>query len=103
MSTARVYADVNVNRPPEYWDYENTQLEWSDQEPYEVIRKVGRGKYSEVFVGVDVRKPAGEQAVIVKILKPVKKMKIKREIKILRTVSGGPNIVQLLDAVRDPQ
>ena len=54
MSTARVYADVNVNRPPEYWDYENTQLEWSDQEPYEVIRKVGRGKYSEVFVGVDV-------------------------------------------------
>jgi casein kinase II subunit alpha len=36
-------------------------------------------------------------------LKPVKKKKIKREIKILQNLSGGPNIVALLDVVRDPQ
>lgn len=28
MSTARVYTDVNVNRPKEYWDYENLSIEW---------------------------------------------------------------------------
>ena len=37
------------------------------------------------------------------MLKPVKKKKIKREIKILQNLSGGPNIVGLLDVVRDSQ
>jgi casein kinase II subunit alpha len=36
------------------------------------------------------------------VLKPVKKKKVKREIKILRNLAGGPNIVALLDVVRDP-
>jgi len=44
----RVYADVNVNRPRDYWDYEALTVNWGDQEDYEVIRKIGRGKYSEV-------------------------------------------------------
>jgi len=39
----------------------------------------------------------------VKVLKPVKKMKIKREIKILQNLCGGPNVIKLLDVVRDPQ
>ena len=33
---------------------------------------------------------------------PVKKKKIKREIKILENLRGGPNIVTLLDVVKDP-
>ena len=45
---SRVYADVNVHRPREYWDYEALTVNWGDQEDYEVIRKIGRGKYSEV-------------------------------------------------------
>ena len=44
----RVYPDVNVHRPREYWDYEALTVNWGDQEEYEVIRKIGRGKYSEV-------------------------------------------------------
>lgn len=28
MSRARVYADVNDQKPQDYWDYENTQLQW---------------------------------------------------------------------------
>jgi len=40
---------------------------------------------------------------IVKVLKPVKKKKIKREIKILQNLAGGPNVIALLDVVRDPQ
>lgn len=45
----------------------------SSQENYEVIRKIGRGKYSEVFEGVDIR---DESPVVIKILKPVKKKKV---------------------------
>lgn len=33
---------------------------------------------------------------------PVKKKKIKREIKILENLRGGPNIINLLDIVKDP-
>lgn len=35
-------------------------------------------------------------------LQPVKKKKIKREIKILENLRGGPNIISLLDIVKDP-
>lgn len=34
---------------------------------------------------------------IVKVLKPVAAKKVKREIKILRNLTGGPNIVALMD------
>jgi len=54
MSRARVYADINVERPESYWDYENLTIDWGDQEDYEVVRKIGRGKYSEVFAGINV-------------------------------------------------
>jgi len=43
------------------------------------------------------------QRCVIKILKPVKKKKIRREIKILQNLCGGPNIIKLLDIVRDPQ
>jgi len=100
MSRARVYADVNVHRPRDYWDYEALTVNWGDQEEYEVIRKIGRGKYSEVFEGMNV---VNNTKCVIKILKPVKKKKIKREIKILQNMCGGTNIIQLLDVVRDPQ
>jgi len=100
MSKARVYADVNVHRPRDYWDYEALTVNWGDQEDYEVIRKIGRGKYSEVFEGANV---VNNTKCVIKILKPVKKKKIKREIKILQNMCGGTNIIQLLDVVRDPQ
>lgn len=70
------------------------------QDNYEIVRKVGRGKYSEVFEGINIVN--GEKCVI-KVLKPVKKKKIKREIKILQNLAGGPNVISLLDVVRDPQ
>lgn len=105
-----------------------------DQDEYEVVQKVGRGKYSEVFEGVNV---TNNEKCVIKILKPVKKKKvcdfficinptginvvficllcvnmvshgnylvfvqIKREIKILQNLCGGPNIVKLLNIVRD--
>ncbi|KAI3768280.1 hypothetical protein L2E82_18831 [Cichorium intybus] len=99
-SRARVYTDVNIVRPKEYWDYESLTVQWGEQDDYEVVRKVGRGKYSEVFEGLH---SINDEKCIIKILKPVKKKKIKREIKILQNLCGGPNIIKLLDIVRDQQ
>ncbi|KAI8341136.1 kinase-like domain-containing protein [Chlamydoabsidia padenii] len=99
-SVSLVYADVNINQSQDYYEYDNLQVQWGVQDHYEICRKVGRGKYSEVFEGANVL--TGQQCVI-KVLKPVKKKKIKREIKILQTLAGGPNIIGLLDIVRDPQ
>lgn len=65
-----------------------------------IANSTGRGKYSEVFEGINV---INYQKCVIKVLKPVKKKKIKREIKILQNLSGGPNVVALLDVVRDSQ
>ncbi|KAL2926412.1 Casein kinase II subunit alpha-4 chloroplastic [Bienertia sinuspersici] len=92
-SKARVYSDVNVIRPKDYWDYELLLFNGGGEEGW-------RGKYSEVFEGVH---STNNDKCIIKILKPVKKKKIKREIKILQNLCGGPNIVKLLDIVRDQQ
>nr|POE49578.1 casein kinase ii subunit alpha [Quercus suber]POF20074.1 casein kinase ii subunit alpha [Quercus suber] len=90
---ARVYADVNQQMPRAYWDYDSVNISWGVLENYEVVRKI-------VFEGVNV---VNYQKCVIKVLKPVKKKKIKREIKILQNLSGGPNIVALLDVVRDSQ
>ena len=101
ISVARVYANVNsTEKGPDYWDYDRVTVKWGNQEHYEIISKVGRGKYSEVFLGIDVRT---DQKVIIKVLKPVKSKKIKREIKILQNLANGVNIIHLLDIVRDPE
>lgn len=99
-SSSRVYRDVNVSKPKEYWDYEALDIQWSGQGNYQVVQKIGRGKYSEVFEGVNV---VSNTPCVIKILKPVKQKKIKREVKILQNLCGAPNIIKLLDIVRDPQ
>merc|ERR1712232_1275544 len=96
----RYYHDANQKRPREYWDYESLAVNWGSQEDYEVTRKVGRGKYSEVFEGNFI---STRDKCVIKILKPAEKKKIKREIRILQNLCGGPNIIKLLDVVRDPQ
>eukprot|EP00064_Thunnus_orientalis_P011599 superscaffoldBa00001688_g11630 len=98
-SKSRVYADVNTLKSREYWDYEAHVPNWNNQEDYQLVRKLGRGKYSEVFEAINI---TNNEKVVVKILKPVKKKKIKREIKILENLRGGTNIIRLVDTVKDP-
>lgn len=139
-SVARVYPDANAKLGPSWYEYgashapspwrltdantaitDNLQVQWGSQDHYEIVRKVGRGKYSEVrvaiftvtgqcssilhlcdaqvFEGINI---VNDEKCIIKVLKPVKKKKIKREIKILQNLAGGPNIIALLDVVRDP-
>ncbi|KAG6815858.1 hypothetical protein H0H87_010714 [Tephrocybe sp. NHM501043] len=117
MNTVNYYLQVIIIQPDLALS-DNLQVQWGSQDQYEIVRKVGRGKYSEVshkfifylnnlrdisffkvFEGVNV---VTEDKCIIKVLKPVKKKKIKREIKILQNLAGGPNVVSLLDVVRDP-
>lgn len=66
---------------------------------YEALRKVGRGKYSDVYKGFNV---LDRSKVALKVLKPVRKAKIKREVLILKHMSGGPNIVEFREFLMDP-
>lgn len=107
-SRARVYADINQSKPRDYWDYETHVLEWGNIDDYQLLKKLGRGKYSEVFEGIRVSGTSADgtfetnSKCVIKILKPVKRKKIKREIKILENLRGGTNIITLLDVVKDP-
>lgn len=99
-SVLRVYADVNRYKPQEWWDYEAHVIEWGSIRNYEIVSKIGRGKYLEVFEGMNV---INDEPCVIKVLKPVKMKKIYREVKILKNLTGGPNVIALLDVVRDPQ
>lgn len=59
---------------------------------------LGRGKYSEVFEGMDIK---NGRKIVIKFLKPVRNPKILREIKILQAVKEGPHIIHLLDICMD--
>ena len=83
----------------EYWDYEAHVVEWGNQDDYQLVRKLGRGKYSEVFESINI---TTNEKCVVKTLKPVKKKKIKREIKILENLRGGTNVITLHGVVKDP-
>lgn len=65
-SRARVYADVNTHKPREYWEYESYVVDWGQQDDYQLVRKLGRGKYSEVFEAINI---LNNEKCVVKILK----------------------------------
>jgi len=98
-SVARCYAHVNTNLPRTYWDYNASEVDWKSPDAYAILTKVGRGKYSDVFQGLHIESGV---RVCIKTLKPVRKKKIKREVKILQNLQGGPNIVKFYEPVRDP-
>ncbi|XP_049848766.1 uncharacterized protein LOC126316714 [Schistocerca gregaria] len=99
FNVSSVYADVNKNRPSSYWNYAALKVEWGNIDNYEVIKRIGRGKYSDVFEGINV---VSNKKCIIKVLKPTKNKKIRREIKVLQNLFGGTNIIKLYDVVRDP-
>ena len=87
-----------ADRPKDYSFYNKYEIAWNELDKYMVQQKLGRGKYSEVYQGVNTQ---NNTACVIKILKPVRTEKIFRETKILQTLYGGPNIVKLFDVVRD--
>ena len=78
--------------------YINYNFEIGDINNYIVDAKIGRGRYSDVYEGL--QKITNEK-VVLKILKPITKVKIKREICILKTLRKCPNIVQIIDVINE--
>jgi casein kinase II subunit alpha len=69
-----LYANVcSEEHPKEYSDYESAEVLFGFQDDYEFCSKLGRGRYSEVFKGVNLL--TNEQCVV-KILKPGKSLKL---------------------------
>ncbi|XP_019872317.1 casein kinase II subunit alpha isoform X2 [Aethina tumida] len=98
-TTAKVYADVLANKPKSYYDYDTYDPPTEDSSEYSLIRKLGHGKYSTVF---EAHHDSRNEKVILKILKPVRKKKVKREIKVLECLKDGMNVVKLLAVVDIP-
>ncbi len=47
------YRTLKPEKDVEYSDYENFEVKFGSQENYEIIKKIGRGKYSEVYEGIN--------------------------------------------------
>ena len=62
-------SDVCLKSPKEYYDYENSEVIFGFQDDYEFSAKLGRGRYSEVFKGVNL---LNNESCVIKILKPGK-------------------------------
>ena len=104
--TVGLFRLVNLKKPKEYSD-DTVTVVWGSQDKYEVLRQLGKGKYGEVYEGINLQQRGrgfGDNGrCVLKIMRPVKEHRLRREVKILQQVSGGPNIVQLLEVVRDPE
>ena len=87
-----------IKGPKSYYDYENIEPKFNDCEKYEIKKSLGRGKYSDVYMAIDA---TTDRLVVIKLLKPVRKVKISREICILQAIKGGPYIIELLDICMD--
>ena len=88
--------EKNYKEPALY--YINYEFDVGNIDNYIVESKIGRGRYSDVYEGL--QKNTNEK-VVIKILKPITKVKIKREICILYTLKKCPNIVKILDVIKE--
>jgi casein kinase II subunit alpha len=98
VSVSRIYADANAKKGSSWSDHKNLVPVYNSPDPYRLVKKVGRGKYSTVFKGLEVDK----DEVAIKILVPLDPRRYLREIKILQNLDGCNNIVRLVDLVKDP-
>lgn len=99
MSVSNVYRDANVHREENHWHYDQLKVNQTDLSRYEFGEKIGRGTFSSVFTGTDTQ--TNERIIIKRLKSKMDSRKIKREIKVLQALHGGPNIINLLDVSRN--
>jgi len=97
---SRVFAHVNEQMPKSYYDWESTTIQYGDNSKYVVGDPVGRGKYSNVFKCMS---PDYDYPLVMKVFKPERTKRIRREILILKNLKGGPNIIPLIDVIKDKE
>jgi casein kinase II subunit alpha len=61
-------------------------ISFRNADDYEVLSKIGRGKYSEVYTGLNV---VTDEKVVIKILKPGKKCIYKEKSENKENLKGG--------------
>lgn len=104
-------------KDPKYYEFENSSFPPSDvtiksTNDYMLVRRLGAGKFSDVFEAVDVQMEKQnnpreqppltidhQTLVVLKCLKPVSERKIKRELLVLKHASKLPNLARLLAVV----
>ncbi|KAJ3452147.1 casein kinase ii subunit alpha [Anaeramoeba flamelloides] len=91
-----LFSQVNLELGKEHWDYNSLNPTLVNIVHFELLQKLGKGRYASVFLGNDLR---NNKEICLKVLKPVKRSKIKREIKISMIVGEFPNTVKLLDLI----
>ncbi|EED42716.1 hypothetical protein EBI_26196 [Enterocytozoon bieneusi H348] len=75
ISIAPHHANHNVEKDPHLTDYENYELKPDVPDKYAITKSIGKGKYSEVFLGI-TRLSSGDQRiaknVVIKVLNLLK-------------------------------
>jgi len=93
ITISRVQSNYNEN---EHLDNED-EVKYGDIERYEILKTIGSGKYSTVFLGaID-----DGTFCAIKILKNYPQEKIFREIQVLSHLSSVPNVIKLYDVLFD--
>lgn len=68
------------------------EISYKEPDYFELLKRIGRGKYSDVYEAIDTR---NNNRAVIKVLKPVRSDRIAREIKILKVVEGHEYIGKL--------
>ena len=108
-SSARAYAEVNAVLAPEHWDYDALLLPWQSHACVRRGERIARGGFSEVYVGLFVEADStGEfqqraEACAIKLIVDFSAQRLRREVKVLQSLAGGPNIVEWKALVPDPE
>ena len=97
ITISKVFTNVCIDRGTNYYTIEDIPKQTCDTNKYEISNFFTTAKYSDIFIGFKFKE---EKKVIIKILKPVRSNKYSREVKILNTLSGGPNIIEFLDCIK---
>lgn len=63
---------------------------------YELIKRIGSGRYGEVFKAINV---TNNKTVAIKVLKPIRSDKVIREVTVLKCLIGGHYIIPLKDII----
>ncbi|KAI8837037.1 casein kinase II subunit alpha [Chytridium lagenaria] len=100
LGVARVHATAVIDKPSSYSDWENSTVDYRNDVQYDRGNMLGRGKYSHVYECID-RKTTSSY--VVKVFKPQKTKKYKREVMVLKNLQGGPNIIGFVGCCIDPE
>jgi casein kinase II subunit alpha len=82
-----------------HWHHYDVDLIYGNSEDYRLIKRLGEGSYGEAYFALNVKE---NYNCVIKIYKDkMSHSKMMRELLIMQNLCGGPNIIKLLDVVRE--